>query len=491
MSQTVRTPALPRSAREPVDDLDGGLTISPSDIGERLWRIFTSMRTALVLILCLSVLSLIGTLLMQVPSADLQRNPEAYAAWLESLRPKYGGWIVVLDKLQLFSIFSSVWFKAIMVTLTTSILACSVNRFRGLRKTALHPRTKMTPAFYERAPHTASIDTAVAPEAALADVRGAFKSRHFRTVVDEDGDTIHVYADRFRWAPFGTLMAHISLVLILVGALVGSALGFRDPNFAAPIGTKVEVGNGTGLSIEAKSFTDTYNTENGAPSDYASDLVLYKDGTPVAAQTIRVNQPMEYDNVTIYQSFYGPTAEMRVVDSSGKAAFAGGVPLAWGSTDKNKRVGEFSLVDAKLTVFVVGVASGEVDPLIKPGQMQIEVYKTGSEGAPIATEIVTQGQPTRIAGLDFTFVRERQFTGLIVARDPGVLFVWIGMTLLVVGICLVFFFQNRRIWALIRSTPGGSEVRVGATSRHDATFGPDFQRLVDDMKLALNGPSAA
>ncbi len=31
-----------------------------------------------------------------------------------------------------------------------------------------------------------------------------------------------------------------------------------------------------------------------------------------------------------------------------------------------------------------------------------------------------------MAGLDVTFVRERQFTGLIVAKDPGALFVWLG-----------------------------------------------------------------
>jgi hypothetical protein len=44
---------------------------------------------------------------------------------------------------------------------------------------------------------------------------------------------------------------------------------------------------------------------------------------------------------------------------------------------------------------------------------------------------------------------------------------------------------------LIRSRPNGSTIQVGAISRRDVTFQSDFKRLVDDMKLALTGPSAA
>jgi cytochrome c biogenesis protein len=490
MSQTVRTRAPSRLAGEPADDLDGGLAISPSDLLGHLWRFFISMRTGLALILGLAVLALMGALLVQAP-AGLQGDPQAYATWLDSVRPKYGGWTGVLNTLGLFSVFTSFWFKGTMVLLTTSILACSVNRAPYLWKQATHPRTTMSETFFEHAPLSASVAVPAVPDVALAELRTAFRARHFRTIVERDGDAIHVYADRFRWGPFGTVIAHLSLVLILLGVLVGSALGFRNEDFTAAIGTKVAVGNGTGLTLEARSFAATYNTENGAPSDYASDLVLYRDGAQVAAQTVRVNQPMEYGGVTFYQSFFGPSADMLVVDSTGREAFSGGVPLAWGSTDRNKNVGRFSLPGAGLTVIVVGVASGEVDAQIKPGQMQLELYRDGAEGTPIATQIVSQGQPATIAGLDFTFVRERQYTGLIVARDPGVPLVWGGALLLVLGVCLVFYFPSRRAWALIRRRPDGSAIAVGAIVHHDVGFESDFRNLVNEVKLALAGPSAS
>ena len=486
MTRTMRTQT--NAQAEPTDDL-GGLATSFADIGARLWHLFISMRTGLALMLGLAALGLIGTLLAQADPA-LQGDRQAYAAWLESVRPRYGSWTGVLDALGLFTIFSSIWFRGIIVLLAASVLACSANRAPHLWRLAVHPRTNVGESFFAHAPLSASIASPTDPEAALAEVRAAFRARHFRTIVSRDGDTLHLYADRFRWGPFGTVIAHLSLILILAGALIGTAWGFRNNGLAVPVGSRVEVGYGTGLSIEAKSFTDSYYT-NGSPSDFTSDLVLYRDGAQVAAQTIRVNEPLRAGDVSVYQSFYGAAAVMKVADPTGMVVFDRGVPLEWTSRDGKHRVGQFILPDAGLTAYVIGVASGEVDPQIKPGQMRIEVYASGSEGSLIASESVSQGRPTKIAGLDFTFVRERQFTGLIVARDPGAVLVWIGASLLVFGISLVFLFPSRRAWALIRRRPNGSSIQIGAIVRHEITFQSDFKRLVDEVELALTGPSGA
>ena len=90
-------------------------------------------------------------MLVQAP-AGLQGDPQAYAAWLESLRPKYGGWTGIFDTLGLFSIFNSVWFRGITVLLMTSVLACSVNRAPHLWKLTVHPRTDMSESFFDHAP---------------------------------------------------------------------------------------------------------------------------------------------------------------------------------------------------------------------------------------------------------------------------------------------------------------------------------------------------
>jgi cytochrome c biogenesis protein len=264
--------------------------------------------------------------------------------------------------------------------------------------------------------------------------------------------------------------------------------GFRSTDFAVTIGSTVAVGYGTDLSIQATSFTDSYY-ENGTPADYASHLVVYQGSQPVAERTIRVNDPLRVGDVTFYQSFYGPAADMRITDATGASLYDSGVALLWATNDDTKAVGQIDLPAQDLTIYVIGVASGRVDPVIKPGQMKVEIYKGGNFETPVGMQVLSQGQPANVAGLDFTFVRERQFTGLIVARDPGAPFVWLGALLLMAGVGLVFFFPVRRIWARVRAADGVAVIDIAAASRHDVAFRTSFRNLIDNLELALNGPS--
>src|SRR5664280_1304960 len=131
---------------------------------------------------------------------------------------------------------------------------------------------------------------------------------------------MNLYADRFRWGPFGTVIAHLSFVVILVGFFLSATTGFKDPQFIAPVGTTVQVGHGTEMSIQAKSFNDAYYAD-GSPKDYASDLVLYKNGVEIDRQTVRVNHPLKKDGISFYQSFFGQAAAMQVKDGTGKSVF--------------------------------------------------------------------------------------------------------------------------------------------------------------------------
>jgi len=461
------------------------------DALEWLWRFFISRRTGLVLILALGLMSLIGTLLEQAP-AEVRADPAAYADWLASVRPRYGGWTALLDRAGAFGTFSSWWFKGTLVLLTTSILACSVHRIPLLWRRARRPRACPPETFFERATLNGRVDStqAVAPtlDAAVHQLRrGHFRST---TVVadaagSDTGSPTFVCVDRFRWSPFGSIAAHLGFVVVLIGASLSASTGFKDAQFTAPVGTRVEVGHGTGLSVEATAFSDAYY-DDGAPKDYASDLVIYRNGRTVASSTVRVNQPLSVDGVSFYQSFFGTAASVTVTDAQGRTVADSAVPLTWRSDDGRHSIGQLTIADRKLTVYVVMAASGEVDPNIRAGQAQVEIYPDGASG-PTATEVLSQGTPKTVAGLSYTFVRERRFTGLIVARDPGVWLVWTGSALLVGGIFLVFFFPHRRIWLSVRSTAdGGSRVEVAAQLKRDTAFRPQFLDVVAGLGRAVD-----
>ena len=482
MSQDVRTRPPESGDREPLDGLDGGSSVAASDVMDRVWRFFISMRTGLWLILALGLLSLAGTLLEQTP-AGMAADPAAYASWLASIHSKYGGWTPVLDKLGLFAVFSSFYFKGITVLLATSILACSVNRAPRLWKLAFHPRTRMGESFFTHAPLNASIRVSEQPAPAMENVREVLTSHHFRTVNDPDDQGINLYADRFRWGPFGTVIAHLSFVVILLGFFLSATTGFKDTSFVAPVGSTVAVGHGSGLSVKAMSFNDSYY-ESGEPKDYVSDLVLYKDGVQVDRQMVRVNQPLSRDGISFYQSYFGQAASMQVRDAAGKTIYGNAVPLNFQSDDGTHSIGQFDMKAQGLSVYVIMAASGKPDPNIKAGQVQLEIHQNGKD-APLATQVVDQGKPTTIAGVSYTFQRTVAYTGLTVARDPGANFVWVGSVLLVLGLFLVFFFPHRRLWVRVRqTTSGGSEILCASTMKRDAAFKPQFNQLVTDIQLA-------
>ena len=213
-------------------------------------------------------------------------------------------------------------------------------------------------------------------------------------------------------------------MVILAGAIIGSTYGYRDSEFTIAEGETLPVAAEAGLSIKLIDFTDTYYAETGAPSDYASQVVLYKDGNEVERHTIRVNDPLRHGDTTFYQAFFGSAAVMTVKDDKGNTLVSQGVPMAWRTTDDNRAIGSFSIPGTDYVGWVIGTL-GSGDTRIKPGQMELDLY-TAAGGALTASKVLDQGTATTVGGLTVTFDRESQFTGLNVARDPGVLLVWLG-----------------------------------------------------------------
>src|SRR3990170_3118435 len=91
------------------------------DLIGRVWRVFTSVRLALILILLITVAVLAGTLLDQAPPYVIA-DPTLYEQWLERARTKYGVWTDLFDFLQLFNVFHALWFRLLIALLTASII---------------------------------------------------------------------------------------------------------------------------------------------------------------------------------------------------------------------------------------------------------------------------------------------------------------------------------------------------------------------------------
>jgi cytochrome c biogenesis protein len=215
-----------------------------------------------------------------------------------------------------------------------------------------------------------------------------------------------------------------------------------------------------------------------------------RDGQVLAQQLVRVNEPLQFEDITFYQAFFGPAAVVTAKDAAGKTLFSGGVPLAWTSNNGGNKVGTFSLPDQNLAAWVVAT-TGPDDPSVKPGQVAIELYKADT-GEAVVQKSIDQGTPTTIEGLSFTFDRESKYTGLSVANDPGAPLVWLGCFLLVVGFVIRLYVPYRRIWGRLVPRPGGgTSLSIAAVGRRDSGFDAEFTSLVTDIRQAVTGPAGS
>ncbi len=350
-------------------------------------------------------------------------------------------------------------------------------------RTATSPRVDVGPAFFEHAPQHEAIVVRRPADETRTTVEEVLRARRFRTIATDDG-TVHIYADRNRWAPFAGLIGHLSLVMIMAGAIIGGTLGYRNSQFMISEGETLPVGATPGVTLQLLDFTDKYDTTTGAPIDYASTVVLYKDGQEVDRHVVRVNDPLRYDGVTYYQAFFGASATLTVTDATGKVVLkSGGVPLAF--RDENDAAFGTVVIPGTSYTAEVTATTGGSDPEVKPGQLGVGIYTPGATQFS-DKKVIDQGTPTKIGDLTFTFEREAQFAGLNVARDPGVPLVWIGSALLFFGFLIRFTVPHKRVWGRIvaRGTTG-AVVSMATLTGKDATAGSDFENLVNDIRTAL------
>lgn len=449
---------------------------------DRLWRLLSSVRFAMLLIALAAGGVLVGTVIMQAP-AEVAAQPETFAGWLARPRGKYGEpWATIFAVLDLYRVFSSLWFRGVVALLALSVVVCTVNRLPRILAGTQRPMVNVPERLFERAPLRAGFQYAAlgpsGPEQVHLQTSRVLKAQGYRVVPWQEGSVHAVFADKNRFGRMGTLLNHVGIVTILGAAVLGNVLGWREESFMVPEGSVRAVGHETGLVVRNESFVDEYYP-SGTPRDYRSELVLLEHGQEVARKTIRVNDPLDYNGVRFHQAFFGPAAVMRVSDATGNVVFEDGVPLGYEFTGGglSRNGGSFTLGNRRLAVFVIVPAARRgPDPDIPAGTVRLEFFEP-RQLRPSAIETLPQGVTKQIMGYTFEFVRERQFSGLQVVHNPAVNIIWVAAACMLLGMLAVFNFPLRRVWARAEAGSTGTRLRLAAVSNRDVLFAREFEGL--------------
>src|SRR5215217_2892039 len=150
----------------------------PARLGMRIWRLFTSVNFAVVQIVAVAVLATFGMTIRQLPGFAF-RSPGDYATEMDKLRsvyePALGVALVdLMERLQLFHVFTSTPFSVALLVLAISILICTLDRTPRLWQQSAFIRVVQPPAYFDpRLPDRVSI--AAGPGLTAAAVAGTLR----------------------------------------------------------------------------------------------------------------------------------------------------------------------------------------------------------------------------------------------------------------------------------------------------------------------------
>ncbi len=195
-----------------------------------IWRFFSSVRLALWVILLLAVVSLAGTLIIQIPPA-VAADPGLMDQWVEQIaQPKYGGMTDIFRFLGFFDVFRSPVFIVLGSLLIVNIAVCSLKRLPSLVKMSRGVAPEDAARLLDKGNAVRATSKLSAVESTAA-VTGFLTQRGYRIRQESKPDATVLVADRNRFAPWGTYAIHLSLILLIAGYLVGSFSGFSNDDF--------------------------------------------------------------------------------------------------------------------------------------------------------------------------------------------------------------------------------------------------------------------
>lgn len=438
---------------------------------DQVWDFFCSLKLTIILLLLLALTSIIGTV--------LQQNAPASEYISEYGQSNYE----LFKNLQFIDMYHSVWFIGILALFSVNLICCSIKNFPRVWKFVTDPMLVASPGVLKNSANRAEYSSKEPKKKIIERLSPLLKKEFGKIILTEKDDKTYLFAQKGIYSRFGAYMTHLSILIIMAGAIIGNVWGYKA-YINIVEGTEINKvisrsGQGQiplGFTVRCDNFDVSYYPNSNRPKDYNSDLVILEDGKEVLRKRIEVNDPLTYKGITFYQSSYGP---------SGKAFF--NVKATNNSSGESAefkaRQGENLELPGGYAFTVTNFT--ENDRNFGPAMQLYVKTPDGKHGSPF---VVWQNFPEFDVKRDgfFSFAllgfEQPQFTGLQVAKDPGVNIVWLGCFLMVFGSLSAFFFSHKRIWVCLDDTGKKTTVVVAANAHRNQ---PGFALAFDDLQQKL------
>ncbi len=408
------------------------------------WDFLTSAKLAIVLFFLLALISILGTIIPQAQPEDLYLM-------------KYGqGLGKLILFLQLHDAYHSWWYIATLFLFLANLVACSLKRWPFSYKLFKRKPWEVNPL---NLPNKITLEI----NGSLDEIRGYLKNiLKFRASPEPLNEGELFYKSQNRFSFFSVYVVHLSLVIIIVGALVGALWGWRgsmnilegdQSNIIQPFRKKDPIQLDFSVKLN-KFILETY--PNGMPKEYISNVTIIDKNNQVNT-LIKVNQPFKYQDIVFYQASYNIIPEFKIIAQvNGKREELILSPI------------EPATIGDKITIVLkdYGEAHGFVYLRV---WMVNELTSESREGLIISgfpPLKVTFGQEE--ISLEYEDLAKLNYlTGLQAKKDPGNWIVYFGFILMMVGLFLVYYYDPKTYWVYLKPMENKIFLSLGAYRKRE------------------------
>lgn len=465
-------------------------------IVDSIWSLFSSITLAVVVFSIISITSIVGTIVEQ--GAEPERNIKLLSKFFGDAAPTV---FKILDSLGFTNMFHAWWFIALLFVFAANLIICSLDRLPRIWNIVKEPIKPLSTDILNAMPIKREVVLKGKIDSARGAVESALKHIGFKANVHLQDNGLQVYAEKGRHSRLGVYVTHFSIILILIGAVVGIFFGF-NASLNLLEGTKSQVAyqrNGKeiplGFEIACNDFETSFYENTDTPKSYKSWLTILENGKPVKINgkeviEIDVNHPLRYRGITFYQSSYGfsPTKDslfkFSVTSNDGKKQ---DIQLKFGEsfnipgTNITGNVSDFSPalgIDESGRMFTYAEMMNNPAVFIEFTENGKQKYKQWILKRYPQTWRLPDGV------VEFKDLWGAQYTGLQVRKDPGVWIVYLGCLVMSIGLYAAFFMSHSRVWVVLRDEKNSTKVTIAASTNKNKIA---FEQKIDKLLGGLHG----
>ena len=445
-------------------------------IPELIWQFFCSVKLAIYTLVLLAATSIVGTIVLQ--NGTQEQYLRLYGEALYNL----------IKVFNIDDMYHAWWFLSLIIILCINIVVCSIERLSTTWKIIFPEKIKFNPDRFRKLKNLETF-TINKDTPSISNDCEIFLSKTIGKVIKEETKTGTImYAESGRWTRIGVYIVHSSILLLLVGALIGSFFGFKanmqldegaTSNTAFMAKKRVPVN--IGFSIRCNDFSVKFY-DTGAPEEFKSNLTIIENGKESFTRDILVNHPLRYKGINIFQSSYGSgkpdSAVLDIIRQSDKSVISQSI-----------KIGEEIGLPEDQGLFKL---EGFIPHFDFRGNNLGEAFVgriTQKDGKSFQIAL-----PSKFPTFDkmrkgaFAFVvkdfEHKYYTGLQITKDPGVWYVYSGFILMILGCWVTFFMSHQSFFIEIeKAGDNSSKINIsGTTNRNNQGMKLKIKKIVTKLK---------